>query len=68
MKDVIPLTGKDDNLESVRLLLHQSILHANVIGAPKGDIDLVYYRYNINFCLFFIKLIALFYKFSKCLA
>lgn len=37
MKDVIPLTGKDDNLEGVRLLLHQSILHANIIGAPKGQ-------------------------------
>ena len=37
VKNVIPLTVKDDNLEGVRLLLHPSILHANFIGAPKGQ-------------------------------
>ena len=37
VKDVIVLTGQDDNLDGVRRLLHQSILHANVVGMPKGQ-------------------------------
>ena len=37
VKDVIVLTGQDDNIDGVRRLLHQSILHANVVGMPKGQ-------------------------------
>ena len=37
MKDVMPLTGKEDNIEGVRMLLHHTILHANVARTPKGQ-------------------------------
>ena len=33
VKDVIPLTGKEDNFEGVRELVHLTVLQANVAGA-----------------------------------
>lgn len=36
MKDVISLTGKDDNISTARLLMHYSIVQANTVGGPRG--------------------------------
>ncbi|CAG2192484.1 unnamed protein product [Mytilus edulis] len=37
LKNVMLLAGKDLDLDNSRLLLHQTILFANLIGAPKGS-------------------------------
>ncbi|KAJ8315852.1 hypothetical protein KUTeg_008002, partial [Tegillarca granosa] len=37
VKDVLLLAGLEDNLDNVRVLMHFSIAHANVAGAPKGQ-------------------------------
>ena len=38
VKDVFGLAGKDDNLDTVRVLMHFSIEHANNVGAPRGQL------------------------------
>ena len=38
VKDVLGLAGKDDNLDTVRVLMHFSIEHANNVGAPRGQL------------------------------
>jgi hypothetical protein len=35
-KDILFLAGKEDNLTTMRALMHFAIEHANSIGSPKG--------------------------------
>ena len=35
--DIILLAGVDRSIESVRMILHFAILHANIVGAPRGQ-------------------------------
>lgn len=38
VKDILMLAGKDDNIDTVRVLMSLTIEHANLAGAPRGQI------------------------------
>ncbi|KAJ8300066.1 hypothetical protein KUTeg_021585 [Tegillarca granosa] len=38
VKDVVALIGKDESTETLRYLVHHAIGHANLVGAPKGQL------------------------------
>lgn len=37
VKDILIIAGKDENQQSVRQLLHLTILQANLVAAPQGQ-------------------------------
>ncbi|XP_062580551.1 uncharacterized protein LOC134242478 [Saccostrea cucullata] len=38
VKDILMLAGKEDNIETVRILMSYTIEHANTVGAPRGQV------------------------------